>query len=170
MLENFVTENNRASSRELHRALYDIRRSSTEAVTRGVLCKKVLLEISQNSQENTSARVSFLIKLQTSASNFIKKETLAEVLSCEFCEIFKNTFFTEHLWTTASTLALRARDCIFTRCMQRAKLILGSKYQLQITIFSNFKEIVHLICTFLNYKYSLDKYTEISIVKKVCQK
>ena len=32
----------------------------------------------------------------------IKKETLAEVFYCEFCEIFKNTFFTEHLWTTAS--------------------------------------------------------------------
>ena len=26
----------------------------------------------------------------------------AEVFSCEFCEIFTNTFFTEHLWTTAS--------------------------------------------------------------------
>ena len=24
------------------------------------------------------------------------------MFSCEFCEIFKNTFFTEHLWTTAS--------------------------------------------------------------------
>ena len=33
--------------------------------------------------------------------NFIKKETLAQVFSCEFCEISKNTFFTEHLWTTA---------------------------------------------------------------------
>ena len=36
------------------------------------------------------------------ACNFIKKETLAEVFSCEFCEISKNTFFTEHLWVTAS--------------------------------------------------------------------
>ena len=36
------------------------------------------------------------------AYNFIKKETLAQVFSCEFCEISKNTFFTEHLWTTAS--------------------------------------------------------------------
>ena len=35
------------------------------------------------------------------ACNFIKKETLAQVFSCEFCEIAKNTFFTEHLWTTA---------------------------------------------------------------------
>ena len=34
--------------------------------------------------------------------NFIKKETLTEVFSCEFCEISENTFFAEHLWTTAS--------------------------------------------------------------------
>ena len=27
---------------------------------------------------------------------------MAQVLSFEFCEIFKNTFFTDHLWTTAS--------------------------------------------------------------------
>ena len=36
------------------------------------------------------------------ACNFIKKETLAQVFSCGFCEISKNTSFTEHLWTTAS--------------------------------------------------------------------
>ena len=30
------------------------------------------------------------------------KTSLGQVFSCEFCEIFKNTFFTEHLWTTAS--------------------------------------------------------------------
>ena len=29
--------------------------------------------------------------------NFIKNENLAEVFSCELCEISKNTFFTEHL-------------------------------------------------------------------------
>ena len=45
----------------------------------------VFLEILQNSRENTCARVSFLIK-------FLKKETLAQVFSCEFCEISKNTF------------------------------------------------------------------------------
>ena len=28
---------------------------------------------------------------------FIKKETLAHVFYCKFCEIFKNTFFIEHL-------------------------------------------------------------------------
>ena len=30
------------------------------------------------------------------ACNFIKKESLAHVFSCKFCEITKNTFFTEH--------------------------------------------------------------------------
>ena len=54
--------------------------------------EKVFLKISQNSQENTCAKVSLLIKLQAKASNFIKKETLAQVFSCEFCKISKNTF------------------------------------------------------------------------------
>ena len=48
--------------------------------------KKVFLKISDNSRENTCARVSFLIKLQAT-------DTLAQVFSCEFCEIFKNIFF-----------------------------------------------------------------------------
>ena len=38
------------------------------------------------------------------ACNFIKQETLAQVFSYEFCEISKNTFFTEHAWVTASLL------------------------------------------------------------------
>ena len=67
---------------------------------------EAFLEIRQNSQENTCARASFLIKLQTWACNFIDKETLANVFSCEFCEIFRNTCVTEHLWTTASALLL----------------------------------------------------------------
>ena len=33
----------------------------------------------------------FLIKLKASACNFIKKETLTQVFSCELCEISKNT-------------------------------------------------------------------------------
>ena len=36
------------------------------------------------------------------AFNFIKKDTLAQEFSCEFCGISKNTFFTEHLRETAS--------------------------------------------------------------------
>ena len=58
-----------------------------------VFCKKGVLEISQNSQENACTRDSFL-KLQ---ANFIKEESLARVFSCKFCETSKNTFFTEYL-------------------------------------------------------------------------
>ena len=48
-----------------------------------------------------------LIKLQAETWHFTKKEALAQVFFCEFCEILKNTFFTEHLWTTASVWVLR---------------------------------------------------------------
>ena len=67
------------------------RKHSLEATTRDALYfKKVFLEIVQNSQETPGAWTLF------------KKETLAQVFSCEYCEISRNTFFTENLWTTAS--------------------------------------------------------------------
>ena len=58
-----------------------------ETATRGILWWTLFLEISQNSQEDTWARVSFLLKLQA-------WETLAQVFSCEFCEISKSTYRT----------------------------------------------------------------------------
>ena len=63
--------------------------------------KKVFLKISQNSQENTVARVSFLIKVQAVPATLLK-DTLAQAFSCEFCEISKNTCFTENVRATAS--------------------------------------------------------------------
>ena len=48
----------------------------------------------------------FLKNSQNSQENFFKEETLAQVFSCEFCKNFKNTFFVEHLWTTASRLTI----------------------------------------------------------------
>ena len=50
-----------------------------------VFCTKSALKILQNSQKKTCAQVSFC--------NLIKKETQAQVFSCEFCTIFKNTYF-----------------------------------------------------------------------------
>ena len=73
-----------------------------EAATGGVLKEKVFIETSQNSQENTCARVSFLINLQAKACNFIEKETLEQVHSCEFCEVSKKTFLAERFQATAS--------------------------------------------------------------------
>ena len=54
--------------------------------------KTVFLDILQNSQENTCARVSFLIKLQTEAWNFTKKETLAQGFSVNFAKFLRIPF------------------------------------------------------------------------------
>ena len=51
----------------------------TEAVAQRCSFKNLFLEISQNSQENSCARASFLMKLQVKANNFIKKETDTDV-------------------------------------------------------------------------------------------
>ena len=66
-----------------------------------VLYKKVFLKISQFSQKNTCITVSYLIFQLPQARNFIKKETLAEVFSCEYFEILKSIFFTGD-WVAAS--------------------------------------------------------------------
>ena len=80
---------------------------NTEAVAQRCSVKKVFLENSQNSQENTCARVSFLIKLQASACNFIKKETQPATLlkkrlwhrcfPVNYAKFVRIPFLTEHL-------------------------------------------------------------------------
>ena len=58
----------------------------SEAATRCVLWKKLFLKISQYSQE--SCRRATLLE-----------QTPTQVFSSEYCEIFKNTYFDEHLLT-----------------------------------------------------------------------
>ena len=77
--------------------------------------RKGLLRNLTKLQENTCARVSFLIKLQDEAAacNFINKKALARVFSCEFSKISENTILTEHLWTTAFEEHLRTAASAF---------------------------------------------------------
>ena len=82
------------------------REQISEVATGGALYKKVFLKISQNSHENACARFSFLIKLPAETYNFIKKDTLAQVLPSEFYEIFLKVFFAEHLRVTASQISV----------------------------------------------------------------
>ena len=64
--------------------------------------KMVFLKISQNSQEITSARVSFLI-------NFIKKETLAQLFLVNFAKFLRIPSPTEHFpWLLVSLMLLNA--------------------------------------------------------------
>ena len=70
----------------------------TEAVAQKCSVKKLFLEILRNSHENTCVRVSFLIKVQAEARNFIKKETLAQVFPVNFAKFLITPFLTEHPW------------------------------------------------------------------------
>ena len=63
-----------------------------DTVVRKCSVKKVFIKISQNSKENMCQsylfnKVAGLVGLQ-----LYEKEALTQVFSCEFCEIFKNTF------------------------------------------------------------------------------
>ena len=61
-----------------------------EATTGGFLLKKVLLKVYQDSQKNMCQNL------------FFNKIYSGTCVSCEFCEIFKNTIFAEHSRATAS--------------------------------------------------------------------
>ena len=60
-----------------------------EAVAQRCSVKKVFLEISQTSQENTCVRVSFLIR-----SFFIKKDTLVQVFPVNFAKFLRTPSLT----------------------------------------------------------------------------
>ena len=66
-----------------------------EAVVRRCSVKKVHIKISQNSQKNTCARVSFLIKLQ--ASILLKKRLWHRCCPLNSEKILRTPFFIEHL-------------------------------------------------------------------------
>ena len=59
--------------------------------------------VPQNSQKNTCAKTSVLAE----ACDFIKKESLAQMLSCEFRDVFKSIFFKEHLRRLPLCLVVR---------------------------------------------------------------
>ena len=82
-----------------------------------VFNKKVFLKYLQNSQENTYAGVSFLIKLQVSL--WIRNST--GVFWCGFLEILKNTFFAEHLQKTASDHEPGANTCDYSHCYEKIR-------------------------------------------------
>ena len=80
-----------------------------EAVVRRCSIKMMFLKISQKSQGTP-------IKLQV-ACNLIKKEALTQVFSCEFGEVFKNTFFYNNsggcFYTSSQIIVSLQKETIF---------------------------------------------------------
>ena len=67
---------------EVYFFIWDFEKQSPE-----VFCKKTVLKNFAKFTEKHQVRVSFLMKLQASACNIIQKETLAQVFSCELCDL-----------------------------------------------------------------------------------
>ena len=100
----------------------------------------------------------FFNKVAGLICNFIKKETPTQVFSCEFCEISKNTFFTEQVWATASgwtgsiintKLEERQDKSITTKdLLQMAKFVLKNNF-----FESNSKIEQQICCTAIAPSY-----------------
>ena len=58
-----------------------------------VFCKKSILRNYRKIHRKAPVPESLLNKVAAQACNFTKKETLAQVFCCEFCEISKSAFF-----------------------------------------------------------------------------
>ena len=74
-----------------------VRKCSLEAVAQRCSVKKLFVEISQNSQENTCARVSLLSCRPRSATLF-KRRPCFLVFPVNFAKFGRTPFLTEHLW------------------------------------------------------------------------
>ena len=91
----------------------------TEAVAQRCPMKRVLLEISQNPQENTCARVSILIKmqawgLQVRPATLLIKSFWRRWFPVNFAKFLRKPFFKEHLrWLLLSE---ESNDSIFDCC------------------------------------------------------
>ena len=69
---------------------------SLEGVVQRCSVKKVFLEISQNSQENTCASVSFLIKLQAVPATLLKKRPWHRCFPVNFLKFLQEHLFTQN--------------------------------------------------------------------------
>ena len=132
-----------------------------------VFCKESVLN-NVLSQENTFAGVSFSIKLQVwglhlyHKSTFITKRTPARGFSCQFCEIFKITFFTEHLWAAASEYRRMTRHFLRENCSQTtisfsvtrkniAKIKRNKRVNIFLTFFISIQPFSHIyICAYIH--------------------
>ena len=74
---------------------------------------EAFLEVLQNSQENHCQNI-FFNKVQP--CDFIKKETLVHVLSCEFCEISKNSYSYRTPPVAASATLISRYLLYFCKC------------------------------------------------------
>ena len=112
-----------------------------------------------------------LCQILFSSCNFIEKETLARGFSHEFYKIFKNTFFTEHFWMTASILQQLLALYIVIICSWQLssseKSLVGKKKS-----SINLKDVTDLVFFFILFPFFstlFDKYMlNLLVTQSVC--
>ena len=113
---------------------------SSEAVARRCSVKEVLLEISQNSQENSCTKVSFLIKLQP--STLLKKRLWDRCFPVNFAKFLRAAFLTEYLWWLLPNIPLKMFDSVlnmplnFINLSSYLRSCLTKKYQKPTLIYT----------------------------------
>ena len=78
-----------------------------------------------------------------------KKGALAQMFSCEFCEIAKNTYFSEHFVATTSK-----QVTVPLQCLQTAKLLISSWRRTGETILSNYWQNPTITATVHYFHYN----------------
>ena len=83
-----------------------------------------------------------------SACNFITKETMTQVFSCEFCGIFKNIYFIEHLrWLPLSERKPRTNLCVYSSREIRFKAPQRSvKIKIQLNVMYGMGRVKRVFC------------------------
>ena len=98
----------------MYNILVDTRHSNDRSSHWRCSVKKVSLEISQNSRENTCARVSFLIKLLAEAEvTLLTKGSWHRCFPVNFVKFLRTPFLTEHLRATVSEMKCAKLSSVF---------------------------------------------------------
>ena len=107
IIENASENTKKAKEKQLSETANPVKQH-LEAVTRSCSAKKVSYKF-RKIQRKAPVPESFFFRPE--ASNFIKKESLAQVFSCEFCEFCKNIFLYETPPVVASAWSLCCFKC-----------------------------------------------------------
>ena len=100
LLEHKLEKGTKSRRKQSENVFLEILRNQFRSSRPVVFCKKkMFLGILQNSQKDTCAR---LFSNFPEPLFFIKKQALTQLFSCDFCKIFKNTFFRRTTLVAAS--------------------------------------------------------------------
>ena len=104
-----------------------------------VFCKKSFLRNFAKFTEKHLCQCLFFNKVVGQNLQIYQKETPTKVYSCQFCEISRNTYFTEHFLWLLLTLVKTSLYCILNTFMATLSILYPLKSQKNLCIFGVFR-------------------------------